>query len=76
MAHDEAAAAELRDERGGGRQAEIYADPGRIDLEIRNDRRRNYRGQRAAERDEGLLQEHHHEGEEKMIHEVLASAQR
>ena len=74
MAHDEAAASELCDERGGGRDAEVDADPRRIDAEIRDDRRRNHRGQRTAERDEGLLQEHRPEGEEEVIHEVLVAA--
>ena len=71
MAHDEAAAPELRDERGGGRQAEIDADPGRIDAQIRDDRRRDHCGQGSAERDEGLLQEHRPEGEEELIHRSM-----
>ena len=51
-------------------KAEIHADPGRIDAQIRDDRRRDHCGQRSAERDEGLLQEHRPEGEQEMVHEV------
>ena len=75
MAHDEAAAPELRDERGGGRQGEIDADPGGIDAQIRDDRRRDHGGQGSAERDEGLLQEHRPEGKQEMIHEAQNSGQ-
>ena len=68
MTHDEAAATELRDERGQGHQGEIDADPGWIEAQIRDDRRRDHCGQSPAERDEGLLKEHRPEGEQEMVH--------
>ena len=68
VAHDEAAATELGEEGGNGRQAEIDADPRRIEPQIRDDRGRDHRGQRPAERGEGLLHEHRPEGKLEMGH--------
>jgi hypothetical protein len=70
MTHDEAAAPKLGDERRGSRQGKVNADPGRIDAQIRDDRRRDHCGQGSAERDESLLQEHRPEGKQEVVHEV------
>ena len=67
MAHDEAAAAELHEKGGDRRQPEIDADPGGRQFEVQDDRRRDHRGQRFAERDESLLHEHRPQSEHQVI---------
>ena len=58
VADDKAAAPHLRDQRGGGREAEIDSDPGRIGAELGENQRRHDRRQCLADRGEGLLPEH------------------
>ena len=58
IANDKTAAAQLKHQRGKGRDGDINPHPSRIDRQILDDGRRNHRGQAAAQRGEALLHEH------------------